>query len=70
MVDYCGLVVEIQPLNCSKLNLCFPSNVNQVVGWGENCLNPCDVFALKVSTAKGGLNVEGCAFSAHAFPWC
>ena len=29
---YCGLVVEIQPLNCYKFeNCCSPSNVNQVV---------------------------------------
>ena len=29
MFGYCGLVVEIQPLNCPKLNCCCPSNVNQ-----------------------------------------
>ena len=28
---YCGLVVEIQPLNCENLSFCSPSNVNQVM---------------------------------------
>ena len=29
MLPYCGLVVEIQPLNCKTYFFCSPSNVNQ-----------------------------------------
>ena len=31
---YCGLVVEIQPLNCYNLNCCSPSNVES---WHFDC---------------------------------
>ena len=55
MFACCGLVVEIQPLNCEHLNLCSPSTVKQVKNRGEYGLSfgYDSIFSEPWSQAKG-----------------